>query len=78
MSTKKELEKEIHQLTQEKLLWMGKYRKAQDRKKLAALYLQTLRLTPDYTDGKEGTFITYNDYDRLLAILEADRYPEGF
>lgn len=69
--TKKELE-------QEKLLWMGKYTKAQDRKKLAALYLQTLRLMPDYTDNKEGTFMTYNDYDRLLAILEADRYPEGF
>lgn len=39
MSTKKELEKERHQLNQEKLLWMGKYRKAQDRKKTCSIIL---------------------------------------
>ena len=76
--TKKQLEIENHELRKKNLELLGQYRKSLDRKKLAGLYLQVLRLLPEYTDNKHGVFPTVNDYDRLLGVLEVDEYPEGF
>ena len=79
MSTKKELEQELHKVRQEKLEVMGKYANTLDRKKLAGHYLQCLRLLPQYTGGSFGlTVLNECDYDRILAILEVDSFPEGF
>lgn len=76
--TKKELEKELSQLQQEKLYLEKNYDNALDRKKLAGLYLQVIRLLPKYTDNKEGNFLTGTDYNRLTRVLEVDDFPEGF
>lgn len=78
MSTKKELEKEVHQAEQEKRLYMGQVNKLYDRMKLAGLYIQCLRLIPDYTDKAGISNPSQIDYDRLLNILEMNDYPEGF
>ena len=45
-----------------------------DRNKIAAMYLQTLRVMFNLIDGHMGT----DDFDRLLDTLDRDRYPEGF
>ena len=45
-----------------------------DRNKIAAMYLQTLRVMFNLIDGHMGT----DDIDRLLDTLDRDRYPEGF
>lgn len=78
MSTKKELEQEIHQAEQEKRLYMGKVNKLYDRMKLAGLYIQCLRLMPSYTDKVGISNPSQKDYDRILNILEMNDYPEGF
>lgn len=79
--TKKQLESKLRKLTRElqderdthKSLY-NRYDQCQDRKKLAARYLQTLRVMLDYVEGT----VTTNDFDRLLDVLEEDHYPEGF
>ena len=76
--TKKELEKELSQLQQEKISLEKRYDDALDRKKLAGLYLQVIRLLPEYTDNREGNFLTGTDYTRLTRVLEVDDFPEGF
>lgn len=45
-----------------------------DRNKIAAMYLQTLRVMFNLIGGHMGT----DDFDRLLDTLDRDRYPEGF
>lgn len=78
---KKQLESELRKLTKELKderethhLLYKKYEECQDRKKIAARYLQTLRVMFDYIGGIVNT----NDFDRLLDVLEEDHYPEGF
>lgn len=78
MSTKKELEKEVHQAEQEKRLYMGTVNKLYDRMKLAGLYIQCLRLMPNYINRNGFSVPNQIDYDRILAILEMDSFPEGF
>lgn len=75
MSTKKELEKEMHQLRQKTLELQGENNKLYDRMKLAGLYIQCLRLLPSYSDKGD---IKSVDYARVLSVLEMDDYPEDF
>lgn len=75
MTTKKDLENELHQLRQKTLELQGENNKLYDRMKLAGLYTQCLRLLPSYSNkGDIGSI----DYDRILSVLEMDDYPEGF
>lgn len=75
MTTKKDLENELHKLRQKTLSLQGENNKLYDRMKLAGLYTQCLRLLPIYSN-KGG--INSVDYDRILSVLEMDDYPEGF
>lgn len=75
MTTKKDLENELHQLRQKTLELQGENNKLYDRMKLAGLYIQCLRLLPSYSDNGD---IESVDYDRVLSVLEMDDYPEGF
>ena len=79
--TKKQLETEIKELkqdlkdarTQNDALY-EKYDNKSERNKIAELYLQTLRVMFNRIGGH---FIDA-DFNRLLDVLEQDRFPEGF
>jgi len=47
---------------------------AQERNKIAALYLQTLRVM----FNRVGGMVIDTDFNRLLDVLEQDHFPEGF
>lgn len=79
--TKKQLEAQIKELHQEldneirmrKETYL-KYEDEADRMKIVGYYIQTLRVMQD----KIHCRLTDEDFDRILDVLEQDRYPEGF
>ena len=72
--TIKELEQELKAVIENKEHIQDKLEIALQRNKIAALYLQTLRVMFDNIGGK----VIDVDFNRLLDILEQDRFPEGF
>lgn len=74
--TKKQLEKELFELTKERNELLGRLNKEWDRKKIAGLYLQALNLMQHYTE--DSFCLTKDDYKRLSKVLEFDEFPEGF
>lgn len=72
--TIKELEQELKAVIENKEHIQDELEIALQRNKIAALYLQTLRVM---FDNIGGTVIDV-DFNRLLDILEQDRFPEGF
>lgn len=74
IKTKKQLEQELKAITESKERIEDKLVITSQRNKIAALYLQTLRVMFDDIGG----YLNTTDFDRLLDVLEQDRYPEGF
>lgn len=72
--TKKQLEQELKAITENKEHIQDKLEIALQRNKIAALYLQTLRVM--FNDI--GGHLIDADFNRLLDVLEQDRFPEGF
>lgn len=75
MTTKKDLENELHKLDEKMGEVQCENAVLRDRMKLAGLYIQVLRLLPCFSDKCD---IDSVDYDRILSVLEMDDYPEGF
>lgn len=79
--TKKQLEAQIKELHQEldneirmrKENYL-KYEDGADRMKIVGYYIQTLRVM----QNKIHCRLIAEDFDRILDVLEQDRYPEGF
>ena len=72
--TKKQLEQELKAITENKEHIQDKLEIVLQRNKIAALYLQTLRVM--FNDI--GGHLIDADFNRLLDVLEQDRFPEGF
>lgn len=72
--TKKQLEQQLKAIIENKEHIQDQLEIALQRNKIAALYLQTLRVM---FNDIGGTLVD-TDFNRLLDILEQDRFPEGF
>ena len=73
MFKKTELQKQLKELEEKCKKLEKNYDEAEDRKALAGKYLQAIRGIADYT----GANITSIDFDRVLDVLEQDRYFDG-
>ncbi|MBO7694968.1 MAG: hypothetical protein J6T10_20310 [Methanobrevibacter sp.] len=76
MKTKAELEKEVVDLWNKNNELLNRLNHKYDRMKLAGLYLQCMKLLPDYS--KKLNIMQQLDFDRVLNILDQDEFPEGF
>lgn len=72
--TKKQLEQQLKAIIENKERIQDQLENAEERNKIAALYLQTLRVM----FNRIGGMVIDTDFNRLLDVLEHDRFPEGF
>lgn len=72
--TKKQLEQQLKAIIENKEHIQDQLEIALQRNKIASLYLQTLRVM---FNDIGGTLVD-TDFNRLLDVLEQDRFPEGF